>query len=121
MTANSNRPTIPSSLADTKPAVEVQPASPNGQMVTAARIDLVTVGQLPQQQPTNAGGFPFLPLIGIAAAIAAVTLGVAAVMPQIFSSKVEALQAELRTTERRLERAESAQTELNRIRECIGQ
>ena len=115
-----DRPTVPSSL-DTKPAaVEIAPAPGNGQMVSAARLEVVTYGQQPQQpQPSSAGGFPVLPLAGIALAIA--VIAAPSILAEMNNSKVETLQAELSIAERRLARAESAELELSRIRECIGQ
>ena len=115
-----DRPTVPSSL-DTKPAaVELAPAPVNGQMVSAARLEVVTYGQQPQQpQPASAGGFPFLPLMGIAAAIAVTTLGIAAAMPQIFSSKISELKAQQMTLERQLEAAKNDSQKLDQRKETL--
>lgn len=114
-----NRPTCPSSL-DTKPAaVDIQPSPNEGQMVTAARIDLVTVGNMPQQpQPARAGGFPFLPAMGFAAlAIGAIALP--SILAELNNSKVAELKAQQMTLERQLETAKTDQQQLDQLREEI--
>ena len=117
-----NRPTVPSSLADTKPAaVDIQPAT-NGQMVTAARIDLVTVGNMPQQpQPASAGGFPVLPAMGFAALVVA-AIALPSILAEMNNSRVAELKAQSMTLERQLEAAKNDSQKLDQLKEnlCYG-
>lgn len=117
-----NRPTVPSSLADTKPAaVEIAPAPGNGQIISATRVETLTYGQQPQQpQPASAGGFPVLPAMGFAALVIA-AIALPSILAEINNSRVAELKAQTMTLERQLERAESAQTELSRLKECLSQ
>lgn len=123
MTANSNRPTIPSSLTDTKPAVEVQPAPGNGQIISATRVETLTYGHQPQQQqPTSAGGFPILPLVGLAALVIG-AIAAPGIINAWQGSQLAEERARTAILERRLERAESDQQQLTQLKEnlCYGQ
>ena len=117
--ANDNCPTCPSSLDTTPAAVEIAPAPGNGQMVSAARLEVVTYGQQPQPpQPASAGGFPVLPAMGIAAlAIGAIALP--SILAEMNNARVAELKAQALTLERQLESAKTDQQKLDALREEI--
>ena len=117
-----DRPTVPSSL-DTKPAaVEIAPAPGNGQMVSAARLEVVAYGQQPQQpQPASAGGFPVLPAMGFAA-LAIAVIALPSILAEMNNNRVAELKAQQMTLERQLEAAKTDSQQLDQLKEtlCYG-